>query len=74
MEKALLVEQTLNLEINGQKRQLSGIHLIDEKKLNALSDEDFLAMKKRGYLSPIYAHLLSMQQFNQLAKLKNTTA
>lgn len=74
VEKALLVEQTLNLEINGQKRQLSGIHLIDEKKLNALSDEDFLAMKKRGYLSPIYAHLLSMQQFNQLAKLKNTTA
>ncbi|WP_448553379.1 SapC family protein [Thalassotalea montiporae] len=74
VEKALIVEQTLNLEVNGQKRQLNGIHLIDEKKLNALPDEDFLEMKKRGYLSPIYAHLLSMQQFNNLAKLKNKTA
>ncbi|WP_448211859.1 SapC family protein [Colwellia sp. MEBiC06753] len=69
-EKDLLVEQTLNLELNGQKRQLSGVYLIHEGKLNELSDQDFLDMKKRGYLSPIYAHLLSVQQLNNLARLK----
>ena len=74
VEKELLSEQTLNLEINGQKRQLSGVHVVNEQKLNALSDEDFLTMKKRGFLSPIYAHLMSMQQLNNLARLKNTKA
>ena len=70
VEKELLAAQTLNIELNGQKRQLSGVYIIDERKLNDLSDEDFLAMKKRGYLSPIYAHLFSMQQLNNLARLK----
>ncbi|NMP30279.1 SapC family protein [Thalassotalea sp. M1531] len=73
-EKDLLVEQTLNLEINGQKRQLSGVYLINESKLNALSDEDFLTLRKRGFLSPIYAHFFSIQQLSNLARLKSTKA
>jgi len=70
-EHDLLVEQALNLELNGQKRQLSGVYLINEGKLNALSDDDFLTAKKRGFLSPIYAHLFSVQQLHNLARLKS---
>ncbi|MFD2165211.1 SapC family protein [Thalassotalea euphylliae] len=69
-EKELLVEQTLNIQLGEQKRQLSGVYLVDERKLNALSDEDFIDMKKRGYLSPIYAHMLSVHQLNNLARMK----
>ncbi|WP_286263213.1 SapC family protein [Thalassotalea atypica] len=69
-EKELLVEQTLNIDINEQKRQLSGLYLVDEKKLNALSDEDFGEVRRRGYLPSIYAHMLSVHQLNRLATLK----
>lgn len=71
-EHELLVEQTLNLEFDGQKRQLSGVYLVSEAKLNELSDEVFLNMRKRGYLSAVYAHLMSMQQLNNLARLKSS--
>lgn len=69
-EKGLLTEQTLSVDVNGQKRQLSGLHLVDEKKLNSLPDEDFIEMKKRGYLSAIYSHMQSIHQLNILALLK----
>jgi len=69
-EKELLIEQTLTIEINGEKVQLNGLLLVDEKKLHELSDEDFLELRKRGYLSPIFAHLSSLHHANKLAKLK----
>ena len=69
-DKELLVAQTLTLEIKGEKRDINGIYLIDEKKLNELSDEEFLDLRKRGYLAPIYAFLTSMPQVNRLARLK----
>jgi SapC len=71
-DKDLLVERTLNIDINDQKRQLSGLYLVDEKKLNALSDEEFCEIRKRGYLSAIYAHMLSVHQLSKLASLKTS--
>lgn len=72
--KDLLIEQTLTVEINGEKAQLNGLLLVDEKKLNELSDEDFLELRKRGYLAPIFAHLSSLNHANKLAKLKSAKA
>lgn len=69
--KELLVEQTLTVEINGEKAQLNGLLLVDEKKLNELSDEEFLELRKRGYLAPIFAHLSSLHHANKLAQIKS---
>lgn len=69
-DKELLVPQTLTLEIKGEKRDINGIYLIDEKKLNELSDEAFLELRKRGFLAPIYSFLTSMPQVNRLARIK----
>ncbi|MBE0362375.1 hypothetical protein PULV_a2994 [Pseudoalteromonas ulvae UL12] len=69
-DKELLSAQTLTIEINGEKRDINGIYLIDEKKLNELSDEDFLDIRKRGFLGPIYSFLTSMHQVNRLARIK----
>lgn len=69
-DKELLIPQTLTLEIKGEKRDINGIYLIDEKKMNELSDEDFLDIRKRGFLPPIYSFLTSMPQVNRLARLK----
>lgn len=70
VEKELLIEQTLTVEINGEKVQLNGLLLVDEKKLNELSDEEYLELRKRGYLGPIFAHLGSLHHANKLAKLR----
>lgn len=70
VEKDLLIEQTLTVEINGEKVQLNGLLLVDEKKLNELSDEEHLVLRKRGFLAPIYAHLGSLHHANRLAKLR----
>lgn len=72
--KELLIEQTLTVDIKGEKVQLNGLLLVDEKKLSELSDADFLELRKRGYLAPIFAHLGSLNHANKLAKLKSEIA
>ena len=67
-EKDLLISQSLSVDVGGDRRNINGIYLIDEAKLNALSDEDFLELKKRGLLGPIYSHLSSLHQVNRLAR------
>ncbi|MBS3798560.1 MULTISPECIES: SapC family protein [unclassified Pseudoalteromonas] len=69
-DKELLVAQTLTVDIKGEKKDITGIYLVDEKKLNELSDEDFLELRKRGYLAPIYSFLTSTHQVARLARLK----
>lgn len=64
----LIVEQVLTLNINGDERRINGIHLIDEKKLNELSDDVFLELRKNGYLTAIYAQLMSLQHTQKLVK------
>jgi len=73
-DKELLVAQTLTVEIKGEKKDINGIYLVDEKKLNSLGDEEFLDLRKRGYLAPIYSFLTSTHQVARLARLKAAQA
>lgn len=66
----LLIQQKLSMDVNGQAINLSGIYLVDEKKLSSMPDEDFLALRTKGLLPLIYAHLGSMHQMRKLAALK----
>lgn len=71
LDKDLLSPQTLNLTLeNHDEYSLNGLYGIDEKKLDALSDESFCELRKTGALSAIYASLLSMQRIHNLARLK----
>lgn len=71
VEKSLLSAQNLTMKLNGEDIAINGVYLVDEKALKALSDEDFLVLRQRGYLAPIYNHLSSLHQLNSLAKLKS---
>lgn len=71
LEHELLAPQTLNLKLeNEESYSLNGLYAIDEKKLNALSDESFNAIRKTGAIPAIYAALLSMQRIHSLARKK----
>lgn len=62
----LLHPQSINVRVKDKEYNLNGIYLVDEKKLNELSDEDFLTLRKRGFLGPIFAHLGSMHKVTNL--------
>ncbi|WP_076407843.1 SapC family protein [Shewanella sp. UCD-KL12] len=67
-EKELFRQQTLTVTVKGEQRNINGLYMVDEAKLNDLSDDDFLDLKKRGLLGPIYGHLTSLHQVNRLAR------
>lgn len=62
----LLSAQNINVKVQGKEYVLNGLNIVDEKKLNELSDEAFIEIRKRGFLGPIYAHLGSMHQVTNL--------
>ena len=64
----LIHEQVLTLNVNNEDRRINGIFLVDEKKLNELSDDVFLELRKNGYLAAIYAQLMSLQHTQKLVK------
>lgn len=53
-----------------QIRNIAGCYVVNEERLNNLSDELFLEMRNRRYLPAIFAHLCSLSQIERLMKLK----
>lgn len=70
----LLVSQTLTIKLEGKPREITGIYIVDEKKLSSLSDEQLLDLNKRGMMPAIYAHLMSLQQVQRLGERVNKAA
>jgi|TARA_B110000967_G_scaffold208679_1_gene261714 hypothetical protein len=71
-EKDLLTTQQLQLQHHqdSPRYNIDGVYTIDEKKLNALSDEDFLDLRKQGLIPLIYAHLSSLQQLRRISEMQ----
>lgn len=71
IEADILAPQTLTLQLGKDKEYtLNGLYAIDEKKLIALDDDKFNALRKTGAMAPIYASIISMQRINNIVKLK----
>lgn len=73
-EMELLHQQNINVRVREKEYNLNGLYLVDEKKLNELSDEDFVKLRQRGFLGPIYAHLGSMHKVTSLIQKQNDIA
>lgn len=69
--KELDLFQTINIEIrsaDGVTSSYSGFAAVSEERLNALSDEAWLALRRKGYLVLIHAHLISLANFALLGE------
>lgn len=69
-ELDLFVPLDITLEDGDKKIKLQGLVRIDEVKLNALKDEDFLKLRTQGVLPLVYAHLLSLAKISELGNLQ----
>lgn len=68
-ESGLLMPCQANIALNGgEQLSLSGFEVVDMKKLDALPDEAFVALRKGGALTAIYAHLLSQMSWQVLVE------
>ena len=71
-----LAENNLFIPLNMRVRQaeqvknITGCYVINEERLNNLSDERFLQMREKRYLPAAYAHLMSLAQIERLMTLK----
>jgi len=55
---------------DGNKLRLGNMHRVSEERLNKLSDKQIRTLMNKGYLSRIYAHLLSIDNFQRLLDLR----
>lgn len=63
----------LNMRVrdNDKVKNVSGCYVVNEDRLNSLSDDKFLEFKNKSYLAPLYAHLISLAQTERLVKLQD---
>ena len=72
---ALLEPVTLQATLGqGGKLQLSGMHRVDEKKIEHLNASQLKHLAKKGILGRIYAHLLSLDNFSRLLERRKARA
>jgi hypothetical protein len=50
----------------GAERRVNGFFVIDREKFDALTDEQFLSLRKFGVLPAIYAHFSSLERIGAL--------
>lgn len=73
-ESGILVTKEAQVNIaNSSKINFSGFRVVDEKKLAELPDETIIEWKNKGWLSFIYAHIFSNNQWQRLTRLLGET-
>lgn len=63
----------LNMRVREQDKvkNIAGCWVVNEERLNNLSDERFLELRSKRFLPAIYAHLVSLSQIERLVTLKD---
>lgn len=66
----------LNMRVrqNDKVQNITGCYVINEERLNNLSDATFAELRGKRYLAAIYAHLTSLAQIERLTMLRDGVA
>lgn len=70
VELDLLVPGDLRIRDGEKFRQYDGCYVIDENRLDQLTDEHLVLLRQKGYLAPVYAHLFSLLRLQSLAEIQ----
>jgi hypothetical protein len=68
-EHNLFTPLNMRVRQGARARSISGCYVVNEDRLNNLSDERFIEMRERRYLPAVYAHLMSLAQIDRLLQL-----
>lgn len=69
-ENNMFTPLAMRVRYAGQLRSVTGCYVVNEERLNNVSDTRFLELREKRYFAPIYAHLTSVAQLERLAMLK----
>jgi hypothetical protein len=70
-EHNMLTPLNMRVRQSDKVKSISGCYVINEERLNNLSDEGFLEIRNKRYLPAIYAQLISLAQIERLVMLKD---
>ena len=73
-ELNLLVPKTIRVERDGKADELDGLFVVNEQKLQALTDVQVTSVFRDGMMPWIYAHLLSLRNIERLGLLQQVVA
>ncbi|NIB44508.1 SapC family protein [Pseudomaricurvus alkylphenolicus] len=69
-EKNMFTPLNMRVREENSVKNIAGCYVINEDRLNSLSDEVLLDMRAKRYLAPVYAHLTSLAQIERLLRFK----
>ncbi len=61
-EKNMFTPLNMKVRLGNEMRNITGAYIINEERLNSLSDETFLEMHAKRYIPVVYSHLSSISQ------------
>jgi|SaaInl4_135m_RNA_FD_contig_81_19126_length_857_multi_8_in_0_out_0_1 hypothetical protein len=69
---ALNMFTPLNMKVRVEQeiKNIAGAYVLNEERLNSLSDEKFMELREKRYLPVMYAHLSSLAQIERLLGFK----
>jgi len=70
-ENNMFTPLNMKVRVENEIKNVSGAYVINEERLNSLSDEAFIDMRSKNYLSVVYSHLSSLSQIERLLGFKD---
>ena len=69
--KNMFTPLNMKVKIGNELKNITGGYIVNEERLNSLSDEAFLEMRAKKYIPVVYAHLSSLAQIERLINFKD---
>lgn len=71
VSKNMFTPLNMKIRVSNEIKNISGAYIINEERLNSLSDETYLEMRNKKYIPVIYSQLSSLSQIERLMGFKD---
>lgn len=69
-EKNMFTPLNMKVRLGNELRNITGAYIVNEERLNSLSNDTFLEMHAKRYIPVVYSHLSSISQIERLLNFK----